>query len=300
MSVERRHFPGGVIGYRMRSGLDYLDVWIYRIGRTLIDASAPGMAARHLPAVLADGPVERIFVTHHHEDHSGGGDRVRRATGAAITTCGFAAPLLAGGFPVRPYQHLMFGAFRPYVPDVVLDVPPRGRLAWMTPEADFEVLHLPGHSHDMTALWWPSEGILFSADLYLGRRLRGMRGDESFPELHASLRRVVADLPVQHVLCTHNPVVEAGAEALAAKLAWMDTTAAGIRDRHHDGQTVAGISRALFGPRDLRTLAFTFGDLAPEHLVRSALGVVRPRRSVVRRVGRAVAACEFADPAGRH
>ncbi len=289
MSVERREFPGGVIGYRMRSGLDYLDVWVYRLGRTLIDSSAPGMAPRHLSAVLADGPVDRVFVTHHHEDHSGGAARIRRLTGAEVVTSSFAAPLLAGGFPVRPYQRVMFGAFRAYRPDTVLNVPARGRLVWPTAEAAFEVLHVPGHSHDMTVLWWPSEGILFSADLYLGRRLRGMRGDESFPELHASLRRVVDTLPVRHVLCTHFPVVDAGAEALAAKLAWMDNTAAAIAERAADGASVPAISRALFGPHDWRTRAFTLGDLAPEHLVRSALGDVRPRRAVARRIGSDIA-----------
>jgi glyoxylase-like metal-dependent hydrolase (beta-lactamase superfamily II) len=295
MSVERRKFPGGVIGYRMRSGLDYLDVWVYRVGRTLIDASAPGMAGRHLPAVLADGPIDHVFVTHHHEDHSGGADQVRRLTGAQIVTSSFAAPLLSGGFPVRPYQRLMFGAFGAYRPDAVLDVPARGRLPWATADAAFEVLHAPGHSHDMTVLWWPREGILFSADLFLGRRLRGMRGDENFPELHGSLRRVVDSLPVRHVLCTHNPVIDAGAEALAAKLAWMDDTAGAIAERAAAGASVSTIARALFGPRDWRTLAFTFGDLAPEHLVRSALGAVRPRRSVARRVGRDLAAYRYED-----
>lgn len=69
----------------------------------------------------------------------------------------------------------------------------------------------------------------------------------------------------------------------------MDSIAAAIADRAAKGQSVPRIARALFGPRDWRTLAFTFGNLAPEHLVRSARGEIRPRASVVRRVGREAA-----------
>lgn len=288
--VERRQFPGGVIGYRTRSGLDYLDVWVYRVGRTLIDASSPRLIHAMLPTILADGPVERVYVTHHHEDHSGGAAAIRAATGAELTVPDGAAALIERGFPVWPYQVMMFGRFRPWPVDRVVAMPPRGSVRWTTPDATFEIVHVPGHSHDMTAVWLADEGILFSADLYLGRRLRGMRGDESFPELQASLRRIVGSRPVRHVLCTHNPVIDAGAEVLADKLAWMDATAAAIAERAAEGQSVSAIARALFGPRDWRTLAFTFGDLAPEHLVRSALGDVRPRGSVVRRVGREAAA----------
>lgn len=287
--VERRRFPGGVIGYRRRSGLNYLDIWVYRVGRTLIDASSPRLIHAMLPTILVDGPVERVYVTHHHEDHSGGAAAIRAATGAELVVPDGAAALVSQGFPVWPYQAMMFGRFRPWAVDCVLGLPPRGETRWETPDADFEILHVPGHSHDMTAVWLADEDILFSADLYLGRRLRGMRGDESFSELRASLRRVVGSRPVRHVLCAHNPVVDAGAEVLAEKLAWMDSTAAAIADRAAAGQSVPKIARALFGPRNWRTLAFTFGDLAPEHLVRSALGEVRPRASVVRRVGREAA-----------
>lgn len=288
IEVERRSFPGGVTGYRAPAGMGF-DVWVYRVGRLLVDSGAPRLVAAMLPRILEDGPVERIWISHHHEDHAGGAPLIRAATGARAWTHAWTAPLVQSGFRVRPYQRRLFGRFRPWVPDAVLDLPARGRSVWDVPEGRFEVLHVPGHSHDMSVLWWPENRILFSADLYLGRRLRAMRRDESFPELADSVARVLRETSPRHLLCTHNPVTGQGVAALRAKHAFLQRSARRIEGLRRRGLDRDRVARELLGTPHWRMAAFSLGDVMGRHLVASAEGDFRPRPDVLRVCGPAAA-----------
>lgn len=297
--AERRRFPGGVVGYRAPSGLGLLDVWIYRVGRTLIDSGGPRQIGRLLPLILADGPVERVLLTHHHEDHAGGAEAIRRATDATVVTHRWTAPLLRARRRSRFYQWVLFGGTRRLRVDAVLDLPARGRLVWETPDGRFELIHAPGHSHDMAVVAWPARRILFSADLFLGRRLRGMRADESWPELEASLARVLETVAFDHLLCTHNPVTETGRAALAEKLEWMRHTSrrlAELRAEADDPVPRRARIAELLGPERRFMKLFTLGDVSRERLMASAAGQPRPRRDVLGPAG-PPAAYRFEEPA---
>ena len=270
-----------------------LSVWCYRLGTTLIDTGTLSALEGFVPVLLADGPVRHIYVTHHHEDHSGGAARIRDLTGARITVSQFAAPLLRGGFRQRPYQRFYWGRFAPFEPDEILQLPPLGTLPWSTPDGDFVLLHAPGHSHDMTVVWDTARGALFAADLYLAARLKLMRRDEVWSALQASLARVLDRTAFDALYCAHRPVLAGGTEALQKKHAWMRSSRAHLEAERAAGTPPAQAAKTVFGRSNRVLERVSFGDLSRNNMAASALDDLKPRPDVVRAVGDAIARCRF-------
>ncbi|CAN5783854.1 MBL fold metallo-hydrolase [soil metagenome] len=270
-----------------------LSVWCYRLGATLIDAGTVSALEAFLPVLLADGPVRHIYLTHHHEDHSGGVVRVRDLTGAHITVSQFAAPLLRGGFRLHLYQQFYWGRFAPFEPDETLQLPPLGALPWSTPDGDFVLLHAPGHSHDMTVVWDAARGALFAADLYLAARLKLMRRDEVWSALQASLARLLDQTEFDALYCAHRPVLSGGFVALQKKHAWMLESREHLEAERAAGKRVTEAAETVFDRSNRVLERVSFGDLSRGNMAASALGDLKPRPDVVGAVGDAVARCRF-------
>lgn len=129
---------------------------------------------RHLRSILEAGPVERILLTHHHRDHSGGAARLSGLSGAPVLA--FGAGLVDG--------------------EVV---------------SGLEIVHTPGHAPDHLCFWHAESRTLLSGDLIAGRGsiiVAPPEGD--LDEYMASLRRVRALRPAR-ILPGHGPAAEDGA-----------------------------------------------------------------------------------------
>lgn len=290
--IERREFPGGVIGYCTATGRGtHWRVWCYRIGDILIDTGCTNGLPGLITALRKDGLLRQVFVTHHHEDHSGNADAIRAATGARLVVTRFAEPLIRHGFPTRHYQQVMWGPFQRWQPDLVLNVPELGEMP--LPDSDLRILHTPGHSHDMCTVYDPTTESAISADLFLARRLRYVRRDEQLPEVERSLARLRKSCAIRHVLCAHNPILEEGDSALAAKQRFIREARETLFARLHEGQPWRDAVYEVCGPENRAIRLFTRNDVSVDNLARSLLGEAPPRRSVVRAVGRRLACQDF-------
>ena len=215
---------------------------LWRVGDTLID-TGPGNQWRSVRRFAAERPPRRVVVTHHHEDHAGNLGRL--AADGPIEALAPAASLapLADGFPLPVYRWLIWGrprrvAAKP-LPDR-LDLAAGGAL---------EPVLLPGHSPDMTCFLERRRGVLFGADLYVARRQRYLRVDESLPGILDSLRRAI-ELDFETLLCAHSGVVADGKGRLRGRLAYFEELSARAAALARNGLAVTEISRRLLGPED--------------------------------------------------
>lgn len=235
---------------------------VYRIGATAIDAGPPNQ----WPVVrrfLAERAIERVLITHHHEDHSGNGARLGRDLGAAVYLPPAGVDAVERGFPLRMYQRVIWG-----VPDRFT---PRAVPAEMAIDGGLSLraLPAPGHSPDMTCYLEPNRGWLFTGDLYIASRPRFLRADERIGQQIESLRRIL-DVEFETLFCAHRGVVPDGPAALRAKLGYLVSLRDEARELHQAGRPVSEITRRLLGREGMMSYLTLF-NFSKRNLIRACL-----------------------------
>ena len=233
--IERTDF-GDVTRLRMwtlRSRIAGYDVSAYLVRGVLIDTGPHHTRGGSALAVRELRP-RGVVVTHWHEDHAGNAAMVA-AIGLPLWMHEYTENRLRDFPRVKFYRHFTWGQ------------PPSlsGNVTRFDP-APLQVIATPGHSPDHHVVWDAETRTLFSADLWLGVKVRAIAVTESPHQIMASLTRAIELNPVR-MFDAHRGLVERPVSALEAKRTWME-------------ETVGAIERAL-----------TAGD-SEEHIVRSVLG----------------------------
>ena len=244
MSERERLRHGDIEGLRVgRFGGKIMSTCIlWRIGDTLVD-TGPRNQWRTVRRFVAERPPRRVIVTHHHEDHAGNLAPLARAAVPEMLAPEGSLELLAGGFPVPWYRRLIWGR------------PERARAAPLPAAVELpdggvlEPVLLPGHAPDMTCFLDRRRGVLFGADLYVARRQRYLRSDESLSGIMASLGRAL-ELDFDVLLCAHAGVVEQGKERLRGRLSYFEELCQRAASLAGEGLELPEISLRLLGPED--------------------------------------------------
>lgn len=247
MSLVERFEHGGVEGLRVGRFTSRINTTciVYRIGATVIDAGPPNQW-RLVRRFLSERQVGRLLITHHHEDHGGNGAAIRREFGARVLTHPAGRPFLAGGFKVHLYRRLVWGKPPLFEPE---DMPDELR---SEDGVRLRAIHTPGHSKDLACYIEPDRGWLFTGDLFIAAKPRYLRSDED-PAREIESLRVVLTYDFETVYCAHRGVVTDGRAAIQAKLDYLISLRAQIRDLREEGLPIREITRRLLGPEDLLT-----------------------------------------------
>jgi len=236
-----------------RSALVGYDVSAYLVRGILVDTGLRHVR-EELERALSELRPRGVIVTHWHEDHAGN------------------APTLAADYPmwmseyterklrerqqVKLYRHFTWG--RPKALEGILtplDVSPLRTIA------------TPGHSPDHHVIFDPETATLFSADLWLGVRVRIVGSSENPYEIIASLERAIALQP-RRMFDAHRGLVENPMMALNAKRAWLLETVREIERRLAAGDAEKSIVRSVLGGEE-RTAVVSQGEYSRRNLVRS-------------------------------
>lgn len=235
---------------------------VYRIGATLIDTGSPNQW-RAVLAFARERGLERVLVSHHHEDHCGNGARIQRETGVPVFAPAAGLRYMAQGFPLRLYQRVVWGTPEPFEAQPLPDEIKLGD------GVRLRTLHAPGHSEDMVCFLEPDRGWLFSGDLFVATRPRYLRKDENIHQQIESLRRVL-EHGFETVFCTHRGVVSDGRQAMQQKLDYLTSLRDEVRRLHREGKSVRAITRGLLGKEDL-TSRMTGHHFSKQNLIEACL-----------------------------
>lgn len=212
---------------------------VYRMGETLID-SGPSNQWREVLSFVAEAPINQLLLTHHHEDHSGNAARIARQYGLVPYAPELSRKKLAAGFWISPMQRLIWGRSQPVETQPLPD-----RIA-LTNGSELVAIHTPGHAKDLHCFYLPEDGWLFTADLYIARRLKYLRTDEDLGQLIQSINKVLTyDFAV--VFCTHRGIIEKGKERLGEKRDNLLAFCQQAQALHHKGIELNEIVFRLLG-----------------------------------------------------
>ncbi len=238
----------------------------YRIGRTLIDTGPPNRwraVRRFVDAQHAEHGIERVVLTHHHEDHAGNAVRIKQRLDVPVFAPEASLEPLAEGFSMELYRRLVWGKPKPVAAQ------PVPRLLPIENGWHLQRIDAPGHADDMVCYLVPEEGWLFTADLFIARQPRYLRYDEDVLQLVESLRRVL-QYDFEVVFCGHRGVVENGRQALRDKLLYLEALCGVVQRRHQSGESLNHITEQMLG-RDGMLRWVSGGDFSKKHLIRSCL-----------------------------
>lgn len=245
----------------------------YYVDGMLVDTGCAHCAPDLLHA-LADKPLERIVNTHTHEDHIGGNGPLQRLASARdsnlrveIYVHPLGLPVLVDprhAQPLHPYRRVFWGWPEPCQGRAVAD----GEII-KTEHHAFQALYTPGHSHDHLCLYEPSQGWLFSGDLFVGGKDRAIRQGSDIWAIIASLKRIAA-LPVEWLFAGSARVRQSPAQELADKIEYYESLGQQMLDLHRRGFSETQIMRRLCGgPMTVERV--TIGHFSRRWLVRAYL-----------------------------
>ena len=189
-------------------------------GWTLVDTGVGSSVGRIRDALtaLGSGPedLKRIFITHQHDDHTGGlKGMLEWAPGAEVGASAHEAEVISGRRPLDPpsngfLRYMSRGAEPPSVP--VGKVLREGDVV-----SGFRLISTPGHTPGHVSLLRDADGLLFTADAFgrLPLKLRvGVR--KAFCTHPKQARRSALKLLREEfgaVILAHGPVMRSGARA---------------------------------------------------------------------------------------
>lgn len=255
-----------VKGYRVGYapiGKPLMSVICYQIDELLID-TGPYNARHVLLSLLDPKTIEKICLTHYHEDHAGNAGYLNRYHNIPVYGYAATVEMLQSSVKLKPYEMYIWGKLE------TAEVKPITE-EFHTSKHVFRVVHTPGHSDDHVVYLEPNEGWLFSGDMYLGARIKYFRSDENICQTIASLRTIVT-LNFDKLFCGHNPQLTNPHNAVQRKIDHLENVVGNVRHLHQQGKPRAEILRELTRGRESWLVrAITLGDVSYKNMILSAL-----------------------------
>lgn len=258
-------FGPGIKGFRLGwslAGPPLMTVFFYCFDDLLVDSGQAHMG-KEAAAIAREHKVTRIYLTHHHEDHSGNAALICSETNAQIFGHEQTRAKMQKGYRILPYQKYVWGRTTP----VEVTIHPERIETVLGPLVP---VHTPGHSRDHTAYFLPEHGVLFSGDLYLGDRIKYFRVDEDLGTEIESLKKILT-LDFDILLCNHNPRKEKGLEHIRSKLSFMEDLYGKITSMYAEGLREKEIFSRLRLKEDYFTKAFCFGNVSMMNGIKSCI-----------------------------
>lgn len=265
MKICRKINFGPVTAFQLGSsplGPPLMSVHMYVVDAVAIDTAQRNMRSEVI-GLLKDHFIERILLTHYHEDHSGNAAQIRNLFSAEVLGHSLTTEKMNGCLNILPYQHLVWGKADRVPVTPLPDCIDTGRCRFIP-------VHTPGHSKDHTVYLETQNGWLFSGDLYLGDHIKYFRSDEKFSDQLTSLKTVLA-LDFQALFCGHHPIPKGGKARLTAKLAFLEDFFGRVMDLNRTGLTESEIIARLDLKQDRLVKWVTLGNASFANMVKSVL-----------------------------
>ena len=263
-TIDHPLVEGIRIGRQSRKGNYRLNTTciVYRLGDTIID-TGPTSEWQTVKRFLDEREVKQALLTHYHEDHSGNCGHVQDCFNAVIHSHINNHKKLAEGFDMNLSSKLIFGNIslaqaKDYPEELSLQ---DGR--------HLKAIHMPGHSDDMTSLFEPNEGWLFSGDLYVAAHVRYAHKEENVQQQINSLKTAIA-LDFETLFCAHRGMINDGKAALQKKLDYLTSLQQQVIALHQKGVSKKQIRKQLLGREDTVALFSRF-DMSKTHLIEACL-----------------------------
>lgn len=236
---------------------------VYLIDGLLIDTGPPAGSnefERFIESNLDE--VEKVVITHWHEDHCGGANYLTEELDLPVFIHGNGIDKVRNGFSLPYYRETVWGGPVEPAPEVRrIDF---DSINTRSGRYSFEVMHMPGHSSDLVALIEPEKEWIFEADTVSPERQMSFGETRDGPEeemepvvediegIYSSLRKLQ-----QRASDMDNPTVftssygEFGGDIVDRNVDELEELHENVHEYREEGLEVREIVEKLFGGEHL-------------------------------------------------
>lgn len=240
---------------------------IYFVDGLLIDTGQSRLRKQILDTT-SSLEIKKIFITHHHEDHSGNILEIKKQQNCKVYTTSKCSALMQNPPNLSFVQKITWGN-RPAFKDFIIE-----DVCIRTDKYNFQLIPIPGHASDMVALYEANEKWLFSADLYLHHYISYFIDNESMAQQIASLKKILA-LDFKYMFGGHNPQYDKPKEKLKQKLEFLEDFHFSVTDLHQQGMSADEIFKTMNMKENLLIKIASGGKLSKINMVKSVLRDIR-------------------------
>ena len=237
--------------------------YVYFIDGLLIDTGQRLVRKQVLP-ITNELPITQIFITHHHEDHTGNIKPIQEQHKCNVFGSEECSSIMKNPPPISFAQQFTWGnresfaEIRPVEDSIT------------TPKYNFQLIPIPGHAPDMVALHEPNKQWLFAADLYINSYIGYFLKTESIAEQIASIKTILP-LDFKVMFCSHNPQLKNPKQQLRKKLDFLEVSFDTVAELHKKGLTATQIFKELQWKENYFVKTLSGGQLSKLNMVRSII-----------------------------
>lgn len=238
-----------------------LNVFCYVTDGVLIDTGGKSLLKQFSPFLL-EQDYDQAWITHHHEDHTGGAAFVieNRHVPIYINKMSIEKAKEKPDYPL--YRKLFWGRRKAFNALPFSD-------SMNSRNATWDIIETPGHSQDHLAFFNRKTGQMFTGDLYVSPKTKVIMQDENIPTIINSLERLLT-YDFDEVFCQHAGLVVNGREMLIQKKNYLEEIQYQVVMLHHEGYSNKEIQQQLF-PKKYPITKFSSGDWDSLHIIESVL-----------------------------
>ncbi|QQK74585.1 MBL fold metallo-hydrolase [Salicibibacter cibarius] len=258
---KSKHDQVEIIKISVNPYFPLISIYLYYIDGMLID-TGPSKRRRRLIPLFRSWDLERVAITHYHEDHSGMASWIARNTPAEIFVHEKTIPIAEKTAQVPWYQEFFTGRRLPFsakaYPNVI-----------ETSNYRFYPIETPGHTDDHICIFEPYYGWLFTGDLYITPCPKVFLEEESMAAYIETLHKLNR-FDYQTVFCAHEGVIRNGKEMMNRKLEYLERTRDEVVRMHRMGWKDRTIMKKLF-PDKVKLEQRSFGTFSRLNMIRSCI-----------------------------
>lgn len=208
-----------------------------------------------------DKKIDKVLLTHHHEDHSGNASELYK-NNIKIYANDKSIKYLSKKTKLPLYRKVFWGD-RPGLS--VSSLP--GSIEFNN--INVKVLSTPGHSPDHVSFYIPDSGSVFSGDVYVTEKTRMLYEKQNFYQTIRDIKKLL-NCDFDTLFCSHAGIIRNGKKALQKKLENLEEEKIKILKLHKRGFTIKEIDRMLYKENKFISFVSRY-EMSSRNLVKSVI-----------------------------
>lgn len=238
-----------------------MNVYSYQIDGVLIDTGARSLH-KYFEAFIDQQDFDQVFITHHHEDHTGCASYIEKTKKVPIYINEKSISVCSGKADYPFYRKAFWGSRKPFHAN-------RSPKSFQSRNATWDVIDTPGHAFDHQSFLNRDTGQLFTGDLFVQVHTKLLLSNESIPTIIESLEKVLT-YDFKEIFCQHAGYVSDGRIAIERKLDYLKSVQHEVLTLFSEGYTAKEICQELF-PKKYPIIKLSRGEWDSFHIVNSIL-----------------------------